>query len=116
MSDETTLTTVEQKTVTFYDDELLAIRAEDGQVYVSLRHLCAALGLARQGQVRRIRDDKILSEAYKGGNVLFPPSADGRGGWVQRVGMLRVDMVPLWLTGVRVRSAKFKLALTICPG
>jgi hypothetical protein len=106
MSEETTLTPVEQKTVNFYDDELLAILAEDGQVYVSVRHLCEALGLARQGQVRRIRDDKILSEAYQGGNVLFPPSPDGRGGGVQRVGMLRVDMVPLWLTGVRIRAAK----------
>ena len=106
MSDEITLIPVEQKTVNFYDDDLLAILAEDGQVYVSVRHLCEALGLARQGQVRRIRDDKILSEAYKGGNVSFPPSPDGRGGGVQRVGMLRVDMVPLWLTGVRIRAAK----------
>ena len=72
MTDETTLVPVEQKTVNFYDDELLAYSAEDGQVYVSVRHLCDALGLARQGQVRRIRDDKILSEAYQGGNVLFP--------------------------------------------
>ncbi|MFN2142060.1 MAG: phage antirepressor N-terminal domain-containing protein [Candidatus Promineifilaceae bacterium] len=107
MSDEITLTPVEQKTVNFYGDDLLAIRAEDGQVYVSLRHLCEALGLARQGQVRRIRDHKILSEGYQGGNVLLPPSPeDGRGGGVQRVGMLRVDLVPLWLSGVRVRATK----------
>ena len=106
MSDEKTLVPIDQRTVEFYDDELLAIRANDGHVYVSLRHLCEALGLARQGQVRRIRDDKILSEGYQGGNILLPPSADGRGGGVQRVGMLRVDMVPLWLTGVRVKAVK----------
>ena len=106
MSDETTLTPVEQRTVDFYGDELLAIRAEDGQVYVSLRHLCEAIGLARQGQVRRIRDHKILAKGYQGGNVLLPPSPDGRGGGVQRVGMLRVDLVPLWLSGVRVQAAR----------
>ncbi|CUS06300.1 protein of unknown function [Candidatus Promineifilum breve] len=54
---------------------LVAIRNH----YVSLRHLCEALGLARQGQVRRIRDDKILSEGYQGGNVLLPPSPGGQG-------------------------------------
>jgi hypothetical protein len=100
------LSVMEQKTVDFYGDDLLAIRAGDGHVYVSLRHLCEALGLARQGQVRRIRDDRILSEGYQGGNVLLPPSPGGRGGGVQQVGMLRVDMIPLWLTGVRVKAAK----------
>jgi hypothetical protein len=100
------LTVIEQRTVDFYGDELLAVRAGDGHVYVSLRHLCEALGLARQGQVRRIRDDKILSEGYQGGNVLLPPSPDGRGGGMQKAGMLRVDLVPLWLSGVRIQAAK----------
>ena len=100
------LVVVEQRTVDFYGDELLAVRAGDGHVYVSLRHLCEALGLARQGQVRRIRDDKILAEGYQGGNVLLPPSPDGRGGGMQKAGMLRVDLVPLWLSGVRVQAAK----------
>lgn len=100
------LNTVEQKTVDFYGDELLAVLAEDGHVYVSLRHLCEALGLARQGQVRRIRNDQILSEGYQGGNVLLPPSPDGRGGGPQQAGLLRVDLVPLWLSGVRVSATK----------
>ncbi len=103
------LVVVEQRTVDFYGDELLAVRAGDGHVYVSLRHLCEALGLARQGQVRRIRDDKILSEGYQGGNVLLPPSPDGRGGGTQKAGMLRVDLVPLWLSGVRAQAAKEKI-------
>ena len=100
------LVVVEQRTVDFYGDELLAVRAGDGHVYVSLRHLCEALGLARQGQVRRIRDDNILSEGYQGGNVLLPPSPEGRGGGTQKAGMLRVDLVPLWLSGVRAQAAK----------
>ncbi len=100
------LVVIEQRTVEFYGDELLAVRAGDGHVYVSLRHLCDALGLARQGQVRRIRDDNILSEGYQGGNVLLLPSPGGRGGGMQKAGMLRVDLAPLWLSGVRIQAAK----------
>ncbi len=37
------LTVIEQREVDFYDDQLMAIRAEDGQIYVSIRHMCAAL-------------------------------------------------------------------------
>jgi len=103
---EKELSIIEQKTVMLYDDELIAIRADDGHIYVSLRHLCEALGLARQGQVRRIRDNDILSEGYKGGNILLPPSLTGRGGGRQKAGLLRVDLVPLWLTGVSINAVK----------
>lgn len=103
MAEEKSLVTVEQKAVEFYGDELIAIRADDGHVYVSVRHLCAALGLARQGQVRRIRDNTILAEGYRGGNILLPP---GPGGGRQQAGMLRADLVPLWLSGVRVKAVK----------
>ena len=52
---EKDLTPIEQKEVTFYDDELTAIRADDGQVDVSSRHMCDALGIQRpQRQTDRI--------------------------------------------------------------
>lgn len=38
MNDETALTPVDQKTIAFYGDELIAVRATDGHIYVSLRH------------------------------------------------------------------------------
>ena len=105
----TIIQTVEQKLITFYDDELIAVRGDDQQVYVSIRHMCEALGLARQGQVRRIRDHAILSEGYKGGNILLPPSLEGRGGGEQQAGLLRVDLVPLWLSGVRIKMVKAEI-------
>ncbi len=37
MSDK--LTVVEQKQVEFYDDKLTAVRADDGQIYASVRHM-----------------------------------------------------------------------------
>jgi hypothetical protein len=94
----------EQKTVLFYDDELTAVRADDGHIYVSLRQMCDALGVARQSQVRRINRHAVLSKGLKGGAILAPPSEDGRGGGLQQANLLRVDLVPLWLSGIRVSS------------
>lgn len=100
---------LEQKTVTFYDDELLAVRATDGHIYVSIRQLCRSLGLDRKAQVRRIMRHTVLAEGLKGGAILAPPSTNGRetsprrGGGVQQTQLLRVDLVPLWLSGIRTK-------------
>jgi hypothetical protein len=37
---------------------------------------------------------------------MAPPSADGRGGGEQQAGLLRVDLVPLWLTGISLEAVK----------
>ena len=57
------LVPIEQRTVEFYEDELIAVRSADGQVYVAIRQMCQALGLdpesrpapARRGYPRRRR-------------------------------------------------------------
>ena len=90
----------QQRQVDFYGDELTAVRMEDGSVYVSVRHMCEALGLAQRGQVLRIKRNDILAEGYEGGIVMITPG--GR----QRVGMIRVDLIPLWLSGVTVNRVK----------
>ncbi len=89
---------VEQKTVLFYDDDLVAIRAGDNNVYVSLRHLCQALGIDTQGQTRRIRRQKILERGFG----QFPIMTEERG--EQQAYMLRVDLVPLFLSGVSTKA------------
>ena len=45
MSDEKSLTMVDQRIVDFYGDEIMAVRADDSHIYVSIRHLCDALGV-----------------------------------------------------------------------
>jgi hypothetical protein len=85
--------TVEQKTVLFYDDELVAVRGADNQIYVSVSHLCRVLDIDRRSQVRRIREHAVLSEGYSLGKV-------NTAGGAQTMGLLRVDLVPLWLTGL----------------
>jgi hypothetical protein len=73
LSDENTLTVVAQRNVTFYGDELIAVKAADSHIYVSIRHLCKALGLAQRGQVMRIQRQPILAEGYKGGIMMITP-------------------------------------------
>lgn len=94
MTEGKALVPVEQREVEFYGDTLTAVRANDGHVYVSVRHMSEALGLTQRGQVMRIKRNKILSEGYEGGIMMI--TLGGR----QRAGMLRVDLAPLWLSGI----------------
>jgi len=97
------ISVVEQRAVTFYDDELTAVRADDGQIYVSVRRMCEALGLDRKSQSNRIRRHAILEEGYKGGVIMTSPSPSGKGGGRQQATFLRVDLVPLWLSGIDIK-------------
>ncbi|MCP4428047.1 MAG: hypothetical protein GY803_26475 [Chloroflexi bacterium] len=92
---------IEQKTVDFYGDELTAVRADDGHVYVAIGQMCDALGLDRASQARRIRSNEILADGYRGSVKLTYP-----GGGTQASGVLRVDLIPLWLTGVRLKAVR----------
>jgi len=98
---EKKLASIEQKTVAFYDDELVAIRANDGQIYVSIRHMCNSLGLDDRSQRRRIQDHTVLKKGYASGVIMTPE------GVKRTSSLIRVDLVPLWLSGVdtsRVRE------------
>ncbi len=88
----------EQKTVLFYDDELTAVRADDSHVYVVLSHMCDALGVDAQGQARRIKRHNVLSRGLSWVDIL---STQGENTQRRRARILRVDLVPLWLSGIR---------------
>jgi hypothetical protein len=98
MSQSKALQPIEQKAVDFYGDELTAARADDGHVYVSVAQMCSALGIDTQAQTRRIRRQEILADGFKGVANLATPG--GR----QTAYMLRVDLVPLWLSGIRTSA------------
>ena len=53
---------VEQKTVEFYEDEITAIRTQDGTVFVPLRPICDLLGVQWAAQRKRINRDDVLSK------------------------------------------------------
>lgn len=87
------LTPIEQREVEFYGDALIAVRADDGQIYVSVRHLAEALGMSRQSQVRRIDRQPILADGHFKGAMMTPKGN-------RPANYLRVDLVPLFLTGI----------------
>lgn len=53
---------IEQKTILFYEDELTAVRAGDGRIFVPVRPIVERLGLNWSGQYSRIRRDPVLSQ------------------------------------------------------
>ena len=93
------LVPIEQREVVFYDDTLTAVRADDGQIYVSIRQMCSSLGVNMQGQTQRIRRHSVLSDGERACRL-------ETAGGVQSVIVLRVDLVPLWLSGIRAKAVK----------
>jgi hypothetical protein len=93
----------EQKNVDFYGDDLTAVRLEDGQIYVGLRQMCQSLGIDTQGQRQRISRHKILDDGLGVCNLHTPS------GGTQQAHVLRVDLVPLWLSGIRVKAVNEEL-------
>lgn len=100
MSESNSLVPVDQKSVDFYGDDLTAVRADDGRVYVAINQMCSALGLDAQAQRRRMGRHAVLEKGLKGVAELATP------GGPQQAYVLRVDLVPLWLSGVRVSAVK----------
>jgi hypothetical protein len=95
------LTPTEQKTVLFYDDELTAVRA-DSDIYVSIPQMCGSLGLDTQAQRRRMERHEIMAEGMGVAKLATP-------GGQQDTYVLRVDLIPLWLSGVRVSAVRAEL-------
>ena len=98
----------EEKVVLFYGDELIAVRMEDGTVYIPVRRLCDNLGIDWSSQWRRIQRDEVLNEAAQGVVVTTTPhqGADQHGGR-QEMTCLPLPLIPGWLFGVttsRVRE------------
>lgn len=75
--------------VPFNGDTIFAVERDDG-VFVAIKPICEAIGLAWQGQLERIKRDTILAEGI---SVTLIPSAGGG----QRAICLRLDLLNGWL-------------------
>lgn len=95
-NDESVYTPLEQLPIAFFDDAVLAVRREDGQIYVSIRDMCEALELAFTAQRRRIFATDRLREAVARFRV---QTAGGR----QVADFLTLEMIPVWLLSVQPR-------------
>lgn len=106
MSEEKELVPVEQKTVEFYGDELVAVRLEDGAVFVPVRPLCNLLGLDWSAQRQRIGRDPVLSRKIQGVGVITTPSESGAGGGMQQMLALPLEYISGFLFGVNANRVK----------
>lgn len=82
----------EQLPITLFDGVVLAVRSDEGHIYLIVRDLCTLLGLVPSSQLRTIRADvrlHMLSFRLRLGNQ------------VQTRECLLLDDVPLWLIMVR---------------
>jgi prophage antirepressor-like protein len=85
--------------VTFFEHPCLAIRVDNGSIYVAIHDLCDAIGLQLAAQLRRLRRDEELREGLTRAPV---PTAGG----VQEQDFLLLEMVPWWLSSVsRAKAA-----------
>ena len=98
------LVPVEQRDVKFYDDELTAVRTNNGQVYVALPSMCQAFGIQTSAQTKRIKRHKVLAAGYQVLSITYSSKMDEQPTQRRQIGMLRVDLVPLWLTGLSINS------------
>lgn len=106
MSDEKSLAAIEQKRVEFYGDDLVAVRVQDGTIFVPIRPLCELLGLDWSGQRQRIMRDAVLSQKFKGVGVTTTPSKSGVGGGKQDMLALPLDYISGFLFGVNANRVK----------
>lgn len=84
--------------VTFFELPVLAARAPDGRIFLAIRDLCAAVGLSRESQMRRLRADPDLSVGLQTFRVQTA-------GGAQPQDFLLLEHVPLWVSGVTRRKA-----------
>lgn len=103
----TELAPVEQKTVVFYDDELTAVKLENGEIYVPVARLCDNLGLSWPGQRERINRDEVLSDAMMRLRVTRSLMAKGpQARDAQEMLCLPLKLIPGWLFGVNASRVK----------
>ena len=94
--------TVQQRIVPFHGDELIAVQRSDGNIFVHFGRLCDNLGLARSSQVRRVQRHEVLNS----GLVTLTVVTEGG---TQSVQCLRIDLLPLWMTGLHASRVKADL-------
>lgn len=91
-----------QKEVAFYEDTIVAVRLEDGDIYVPIRPICDNLGVALAGQRERINRDPVLAEMATSVSVTLTQQA-------REMICLPLKFIPGWLFGINANRVKPEL-------
>lgn len=90
---------IEQKTITFYGDEITVVQIENGSIMVPIKPICEALGVDWSSQAKRINRDDVLAEV-QGMVIMTTP------GGTQKMKALPIGYVNGWLFGLTVSKVK----------
>lgn len=85
----------EQLPITLLDSVVLATRRDNGQIYLSIRDISAALALSRPSQQRRLRTHAVFSQALGRFQIQTP-------GGLQTQTFVELEKVSAWLLGVNI--------------
>ncbi len=108
MTDTPVLTPLEERTVDFYGDAIMAFAldiAGGREIYVPLRPLCEYLGLSWNAQRERIHRDPVLDEALRFARVTRANSPGGD----PNVLCLPLEYLPGWLFGISTNRVRPEL-------
>lgn len=106
MSDEKTLTVVEQREIGFYGDEVIAVQVEDGTVYVPVRPICDMIGVDWASQSRKIGSVPILSDISMSVVIKQQTSPGSRRPKTSRMVCLPLSHINGWLFGINANRVK----------
>ena len=91
---------VETKEIPFYEDTLLGVRDEDGQVWLAVRKACLDIGLSEEQAKRQTRNIKN-SELFKSKWGKFAPvQKEGERKVSREMICLQEKFVPMWLAQI----------------
>lgn len=93
---------IEQKSILFGGQSIMAVRVEDDTVYVPIRPICDALGINWSGQRQRIRRDPVLSDVMRFVCVTHPNLKGGN----PNVLALPLEFLNGWLLGINANRVK----------
>lgn len=108
MSEGKALVPVEQRTIDFYGDEIIAVlvkEEERQQVYVPVRSICDYLGVAWPAQRNRINRDPVLSEVITVVIVTIT-TAGATETQTREMLCLPLDYLNGWLFGINATRVK----------
>lgn len=74
-----------------FHDTTLDVARDNGDLWVSIRRVCEALGIAVQGQLTKLR-----GKPWAGITMIVTPSSSGD----QRTAYLHLDALPMWLATI----------------
>lgn len=99
-SEQEIIVPVEQASVLFFGQPVIAVRLPDGRVGAVISNMCSILQMDVASQVRRIREDETIADCL----IQVQIETQIRG--PQAMGVLIAWAIPFWLSGIQLSRVK----------